>query len=252
MKTLLTLLLLSSSLVASDAIAQDGYEDLDDPSASGKKKKKKSKKVRKERTSTIESEIVREIERGYYAKSSVGAASYLISMPRYLRTGTALSLSFGQDFVDTEMSSMAWEVGIYQGVHNGMHYEQQATDLSQGVMTPSQLVQGDSRTMGLIANYEYSSYPLRRLGVGVRAGAGVLFVPLLMDGDAYNQKVVVDEWHRSVSPLHQGVKPIFFGGPTLEYYTKLSHFSVGIDVDVGYTIGIDLGFVVTGYLKYTF
>jgi hypothetical protein len=42
------------------------------------------------------------------------------------------------------------------------------------------------------------------------------------------------------------------GGPTFEYYTKLSHFSAGIDVDVFYAIGFDLGLNATGNLKYTF
>lgn len=252
MKTLLTLLILSTTLVASDAMAQDDYEDLDGPGRSGKKKKKKAKKAKKSRKADVESEIIREIERGYYAKASVGAAGYLLDMSRYMRTGTALNISFGQDFVDTETSSMAWELSIYQGVHNGMHYEQQGSELSGGVMTPSQLVQGDSRTIGLLANYEYSAYPLRRLGVGLRAGAGIIVVPLLMYSEAYNTKVVASEWRQNVSTIHQGVKPIVFAGPTIEYYTKLSHFSVGLDIDVGYTIGIDLGFVGTGYMKYTF
>ena len=43
-----------------------------------------------------------------------------------------------------------------------------------------------------------------------------------------------------------------FAGPTFEYYTKLSHFSVGVDVDVVYGIGWDLGLNATGALKYTF
>ena len=42
------------------------------------------------------------------------------------------------------------------------------------------------------------------------------------------------------------------GGPTFEYYTKLSHFSVGLDADVFYAFTFDLGASVTGYLKYTF
>ena len=32
-------------------------------------------------------------------------------------------------------------------------------------------------------------------------------------------------------PVHQSPHPVFFGGPTVEYYTKLSHFSVGLDAD---------------------
>ena len=38
----------------------------------------------------------------------------------------------------------------------------------------------------------------------------------------------------------------------IEYYTKLSHFSVGADIDVLYMLGLDLALNPTGYLKYTF
>jgi hypothetical protein len=41
-------------------------------------------------------------------------------------------------------------------------------------------------------------------------------------------------------------------GPTIEYYTKLSHFSVGMDLDVTYVLNFDLGISPLGYLKYTF
>jgi hypothetical protein len=42
------------------------------------------------------------------------------------------------------------------------------------------------------------------------------------------------------------------GGPTIEYYTKLSHFSIGVDVDVYYVINFDLAVAPAGFLKYTF
>jgi hypothetical protein len=52
---------------------------------------------------------------------------------------------------------------------------------------------------------------------------------------------------------HNGVQPTIRAGGTLEYYTKLSHFSVGADVDFIMVIGsIGAGFSPTGYLKYTF
>ena len=55
-----------------------------------------------------------------------------------------------------------------------------------------------------------------------------------------------------VPAVHRNVHPLVYAGPTLEYYTKLSHFSVGIDADVSYALGFDLGVAGTGYLKYTF
>ncbi len=255
MKTFLTLIFLSTALVVpSAAQAQDidELDDLDPKVKTKKKKKKKAKKKAKARRSVAESEIVREIERGYYAKTTVGATVYLLSLSRVMKTGTALSLSIGNDFVDTESSSMAWELSLYQGVHNGMNYAQQGDYLADGVISPSELTQGDSRTIGAFANYEYSAYPARRLGLGLRVGGGVMVVPLLMQRDAYDIQVVAGEWNQYVSTVHSQVHPIFFGGPTLEYYTKLSHFSVGLDVDVSYAIGMDLGLSPMGYMKYSF
>jgi len=42
------------------------------------------------------------------------------------------------------------------------------------------------------------------------------------------------------------------GGLTFEYYTKLSHFSVGADIDAMYIVNFDLGISPTAYLKYSF
>ena len=52
--------------------------------------------------------------------------------------------------------------------------------------------------------------------------------------------------------VHDQPHPVVLGGPTLEYYTKLSHFSAGIDTDIFYAVGFDLGVSATGTLKYTF
>jgi hypothetical protein len=81
-------------------------------------------------------------------------------------------------------------------------------------------------------------------------GAGALSSPLLIDEDAY-QREVIPEFGGDPG-WHSGIKPLFVFGPTFEYYSKLSHFSVGIDADVFYGIGWDLGLNATGYFKYTF
>jgi hypothetical protein len=52
--------------------------------------------------------------------------------------------------------------------------------------------------------------------------------------------------------VHENPHFMGFAGPTLEYYTKLSHFSVGIDADIVYAYDFDLGAHFSGYLKYTF
>lgn len=206
---------------------------------------------RRRRGKAEDAGAVREIVRGFYAKTNVGGAAYLGSFSQVVNAGSFVGLSVGQDFVDTERQSMAWEVALQQGLHNGTDIRSQA-DSEFGCRLNAGLfpcTEGDLRTYTVAANYEISFYPTRRLGVGARAGAGVLFSPHLIESAEW-EEVVQDV---GGDPTVQGSpKPVVFGGPTMEYYTKLSHFSVGLDVDVFYGIGWDLGLNASGHLKYTF
>lgn len=214
-------------------------EDLDEGDA--KKKAKKAKKTRTKSAKAESEEVIREIERGYYVKANAGMGLYFLTYGGSLKGGTAIALSVGGDFVDRDNISMAWELNINQSVHNGAHWETQPGP---------NFIQGDTRTFGFTASYEISTYPSRRLGIGLRAGAGLVLTPLLMDKNWYASEVV-SYWGFEPS-VHKTPHPIFFAGPTFEYYTKLSHFSIGMDVDVGYAIGFDLGMAATGFMKYTF
>jgi hypothetical protein len=69
---------------------------------------------------------------------------------------------------------------------------------------------------------------------------------------AFAEQVVADAWGGNNPGYHDAPHPLGMGGPTVEYYTKLSHFSVGGEADIFYAIGFDLGMNVTGFLKYTF
>ena len=252
MKTLLLASLFAAPMFPSVAFAQD-LDDLDedpDNDRGSKRNKKQKKAAVRER---VEAEIIREVERGYYMKANIGATAYFINFASALRAGTALSLGFGGDIVDRERSSAAWEVGLYQGVHNGIHYEELGSALAAGQAGPQNLIQGDTRTFAAQASFEYSVYPWRRLGIGLRAGGGVMIAPLLMVREKFETEVCLGEWNLSVCPtVHSSPHPFVLAGPTFEYYTKLSHFSVGADVDFMYAIGWDLGMSATGYLKYTF
>ncbi|MED5370340.1 MAG: adventurous gliding motility protein CglE [Myxococcota bacterium] len=230
---------LLTSLISTPAMAQ-GIDGLDDPV----EEQESARRPRKE-------EVVKEVNKGFYAKSSFGGAGYILELAPALRAGSAIGLAVGQDFVDQEKTSMAWEVALLQGVHNGCSYIYQADGTCQGG-TPGPFIQGDTRTYSMLANYEFSKYPTRRIGLGVRAGGGVLFAPLLMDPDAYQRDVVAGEWGGNDGFYHNGAKPLGFGGVTFEYYSKLSHFSVGADADVFYAVNFDLGYNATGYFKYTF
>lgn len=228
--------------------AGDEYDDLDDEGG-GRREKEKDSEDRPERKQAA----VREIVKGTYAKANVGAAMYLLHFRGFVNPGTSLGLAFGQDFVDQEKTSMAWELMFFQGIHNGCHFELQVDGTCGGA--PGQqgpLVEGDLRTYTFAATVEWAAYPTRRTGIGARVGGGVLLSPLLMEETQYLTEVVGNTWG-GVQPSYHGTPhPIVMGGPNFEYYTKLSHFSVGLDVDVFYAIGFDLGASITGALKYTF
>lgn len=236
------------------AVAQDEEEgeEEEDEESSKKKKKKKS--------GGDEERRIREIVRGFYAKANIGAATYLLNFSdkgggTAVSTGTLVNIAVGQDFVDNEKQSMAWEVSLNQGVHNGLEwgasgYGQADYGCVKAGTGPYPCTEGDLRTYSLQASYEFSAYPVRRIGIGFRAGAGALYSPLLLEQVGYEEDVLPAY---GVEPgMHNTIHPYGFAGPTFEYYTKLSHFSVGVDVDVFYALDWDLGLNASAALKYTF
>ena len=252
MRLFLTMLLFAFAagpIVISTAHAQD-YDDLDSPDEEKKtKKKKKEKKTRQARD--FSQDEVREITKGTYAKTNIGGWSYFGNFAGFVRAGTSLALAVGKDFVDNERSSMAGELAFFQGIHNGTHYETQGSVGCQAFGGPAPCVQGDLRTYTFLGTLEYSTYPSRRVGLGMRVGGGVLLSPLLMDKERYENDVI-RYWGNADPQWHKAPHPAVVAGPTFEYYTKMSHFSVGADIDVIYAIGFDIGASMTGTLKYTF
>ncbi len=229
--------LLAGTLISATAHAQV-YEELDGSGGDQPKVKRK--------------EVVREIVRGTYAKANVGAGFYLGQFAKTVSAGTSVGMSFGGEFIDQKTHSMAWEVAFFQGINNGSHYEDQAA-AGCAQQAPPTCIQGDLRTYSFLGLGEASWYPTRRVGVGMRAGVGILLSPLLINEKYYDTAVVQDAWGLSAAPTyHEQIHPVVVGGPTFEYYTKLSHFSVGLDVDIFMAMGFDLGTSATGYMKYTF
>jgi hypothetical protein len=193
-------------------------------------------------------EKVREIVRGYYVKSDIGSTIYLLTYGGGLLSGVmTVGLTVGDDFVDNEKSSVAWEVTFSQALQNGIKWDEEP-----GVVAPEQYIQGDLHMFGGTADVELSAYPTRRLGLGIRLGGGVMVAPLLIAPDSYTN-TVQPAWGGNVSLVNGGPLPLILGAPTLEYYTKLSHFSVGVDVEAQYVFTMnDLGLTPSGYMKYTF
>lgn len=198
----------------------------------------------------FENEVVREVVRGYYLKADIGTTIYMNTYPIRRDSGApllsgvmSLNLGLGSDFIDKERFSAAWEVQFGQGLFNGPL-------LDEIKSLPGLKIEGDIHTLSATAAVEVSTYVTRRFSIGARGGAGVMVVPLLMDEAYYTEEVV--SVFGQTAPVHDGPLPMVLVGPTIEYYTKLSHFSIGADVDVSYVIGFDLGISPFGYMKYTF
>ena len=194
----------------------------------------------------FDSEVVREIQRGMFVKAGAGSTQYIGNFNGILRPVVALNIGIGQDFVDREKLSVSWEAVFNQALHNGPKFEE------LGSLPPPVEVQGDIHTFAGMAMFEASGYLTRRFGIGIRAGGGVMVVPVLMELVNYQEDVEGGAWNGVPATVHAGPLPLVGGGPTIEYYTKLSHFSVGLDADVMYAIGMDLGITPSGYFKYTF
>lgn len=229
------MLVLSALIFSTTALAQDDAADAADEARTA--------------AATTEEEI-REIARGYYLKSDIGSTIYLLTYGGGLLSGVmTVDLAVGSDFIDNERNSVAWEVIFSQSLLNGVKFDQQPAI----GLPANQYLQGDLHTFSGLAVVEPSIYPTRRFGVGVRVGGGVMYSPLLIEAEQYQTEVVGEAWGGVASSIDGGVMPVILVGPTIEYYTKLSHFSVGADIDAQYVIGLnDLGIVPKGYLKYTF
>lgn len=237
-------LLLSLAVFAPLALPAPAHAvDIEDLDSDGSKKKKKKKSD----ALIDDGEIIREIERGWYFKAGAGLADYLLDYGSTLQLGSVVGVAVGNDFVDEPNRSMGYEFRFQQGVHNGMDFREQA----QRGVPPKSNIQGDTRTFALLAAYRFAVYPNRRIGVGFHVGGGIMFAPLLIEKGEY-ETTVVTAWGGNRPTVHEQPHFPVFAGPTFEYYTKLSHFSIGVDTDVNYTIGFDLGFNAIGFMKYTF
>lgn len=235
------LIALPLSLAAAPAMAQDFDDDPEDRSAEDEDARRARAKPE-----------VKEIVRGFYVRSNVGGGSYVGQFRGFVYAGTMVGLSAGKDLLDTEKSSASVELSFVQGIHNGCNYELQDSGACSGSARTGGLpvgIQGDLRTYSFLLSGEYSIYPSRRLGIGPKVTAGVMLSPMLMDPVFYERDVAPV---LGSQPYHSSPHPVVGGGVTLEYYTRLSHFSIGADLDVNYGLGFDIGVFGSGYFKYTF
>ncbi len=195
-------------------------------------------------------DVVREVVHGGYLKASVG--STIFAGPRgsqgIVDPGTTLVISGGYDFYNASNFTVSGELSLYTSMHSGMDWQVQAGAITD----PNLRTQGDILLVGGLAMFQMNFFPTRRFGVGPRIGGGVNFAPLLIPEDEYLDKVIGGAYGGFGTPVHDGTLPTVGGGVNIEYFTKLSHFSLGATVDVLYIVGMDVGVFPAGYFKYTF
>jgi hypothetical protein len=174
-----------------------------------------------------------EIERGVYFNVAAGP-SFLLNAPapagglRPFAPGQSLSVELGYDIADF------LSLGVFV---NGT--ASRASSLYLGYSTPATgIASGDflSLTPGLTGKLSFLGFndanEVRRTWLYLRVGAGYsMFTPsALVPADI-----------------------MAFGGPGIEYFTRLRHFSIGLEVTGHYLLkNAAFGFAVSPNLRYAF
>ena len=193
---------------------------------------------------------VREIVKGAYLKVNIGPLFWLPTISNFTSsTGTEMDISFGYDVVDTLGFTLAVEGSFFQVITNG---DGVSTDIGAQIASP---IQGDFRIFGGMAGIRASGNVggkrVKRLSISGHGSGGVGYSPALVD--------LADP--RVLSRMAYGYimqdRPLGLvqAGLGLEYYTRLSHFSLGVDIDFDIIIGgpvVAMGVATNAFVKYTF
>lgn len=266
---LLLLLLLAVPLVAvvpSSAFAQDEDDedypdededgdypdDDDDEDPDDELDRDDSRRARPARTATKRKRPTREVVKGAYAKVNMGVGIALPPFKQYTSsTSTQVDFSFGYDVLDRLKFTLAIEGSFFNMISNANG------PIRNPDRTFTQSVnQGDYNLIGGTAAVRFGpnfgGKRVKRLHLAIQVGGGVGYSPLLVSPET------------SVLFQTNGVPTLFQGGPMglitpgvgLEYYTRLSHFSVGLDVDFNVAVGrasvVPMWTTITVFIKYTF
>ena len=167
-----------------------------------------------------------------------------------------MDFSFGYDVVDTLGFTLAVEGSFFQTITNGTGVSEDLNRDRIGLPSP---IQGDFRVFGAIvgvrAGPNVGGKRVKRLNISGHAGGGIGYSPPLVD---LQDPTIAGRIASEFGGILQG-RPLGLvqGGLGLEYYTKLSHFSLGLDIDFNVIIGgasplIAMGLATNIFVKYTF
>lgn len=190
----------------------------------------------------------REVIKGFYGKANIGAIIWVPPISNYTSTvGTEIHVSLGYDIIDKLNFTLSLQGTFFQLVTNG-------DGSFGGIASP---IQGDFRIFGGVAALRlgpnFGGKKVKRANLAIQIGGGVGASPLLVPKEGTNYATGASIYG---GLMQDGAVGIITPGIGVEYYTKLSHFSVGLDLTGDIFIGsnsqIAVGIGITGALKYTF
>jgi hypothetical protein len=202
---------------------------------------------------------VREVVKGAYLKVNLGPHFWLPPISSVTSTsGTEVDFSFGYDVVDRLPFTLAVELSFVQLITNGQGLNDELTYqalLANGI---APVIQGDFRVIGgtaaLRLGPNFGGKKVKRASFMVQLGGGAGYSPALVKFDDLNiSGRIANNGYRYI--MQGRVLGIIAPGLGIEYYTKLSHFSVGLDVGSNIILGGPVPAISAGlevFVKYTF
>jgi hypothetical protein len=192
----------------------------------------------------------REVVKGFYAKVNLGPLIWMPPISSWTSsTGTAFDVSLGGDVIDQLGFTLSIEGSFFQLVTNG---DGVSSDLGLQLQSP---IQGDFRVFGGIvgvrAGPNLGGKRVKRISVAGHAGGGIGYSPPLVD--MQDARVLQRMVYGSI--MQGRALGLVQAGVGVEYYTRLSHFSLGLDVDFDLIIGgpvVAMGLALDFFVKYTF
>lgn len=183
--------------------------------------------------------VAREVVHGAYIKATFGSLGWFPPLGSESSFGTAAGFEFGYDAVDKLGMTLSVNATFYQGINNGIS----VNDGGSGI------TQGDFRSIGGLVGVRLGLNPgkrkVRRWAIGLDVKGGIYVSPKLREANAYDAGLVQASLGGLILP-----------GVGLEHFSRLSHFSLGVDVHIPLIVGTGLGFAagidITPFFKYTF
>jgi len=228
-----------------------GRADIDAPDSVEPERRQGTRKKRKQRT--------REVVKGAYVKLNVGPQFWLPPISRSTSTSaTELDFSFGYDIIDRLPFTLTVEASFTTLTANGSGVNDEAAFQQLLALGIAPAIQGDFQMFGGTVNLRFGpnfgGKKTKRGNFSVQVGGGGGYSPALIDlADPVVQNRMAANGKGYV--MQGRFLGLITPGLGFEYYTKLSHFSLGVDVDANIILGgpsIAIGVGLDFFVKYTF